>query len=116
MKKVIAVPAGRWARELLTLAGAERIEYFLDDDPEIQKNGFFTGTSVKPVYPVDHAAAENPDDIVIVICGAQGKTDILWPGGEQTFFRRLAFGHRFLPDDRRRFYNVDAVREQCGRI
>jgi hypothetical protein len=45
MKKVIATPAGRWARELLTLAGAERIEYFLDDDADIQKAGFPTGNS-----------------------------------------------------------------------
>ena len=76
MKKVIAVPAGRWARELLTLAGAERIEYFLDDDPEIQKNGFSTGTSVKPVYPVNHAAAENPDDIVIVITDSRAFAEL----------------------------------------
>ena len=67
MKKVIAMPAGRWARELLTLAGAERIEYFLDDDPEIQKRGFPTGNSVKQVCPIDRITAENPEDIVIVI-------------------------------------------------
>ena len=67
MKKVIAVPAGRWARELLTLAGAERIEYFLDDDVDIQKTGFPTGNSIKPVYPISHIEDEDRDNIVIVI-------------------------------------------------
>ena len=67
MKKVIATPAGRWARELLTLAGAERIEYFLDDDADIQKAGFPTGKSVKPVYPISHIEDEDRDNIVIVI-------------------------------------------------
>lgn len=67
MKKVIAAPAGRWARELLTLAGAERIEYFLDDDEDIQMTGFPTGSSIKPVYPVSHIEAEDRDNIVIVI-------------------------------------------------
>ena len=67
MKKVIATPAGRWARELLTLAGAERIEYFLDDDEDIQKTGFPTGSSIKPVYPTTHIEAEDRDNIVIVI-------------------------------------------------
>ncbi len=67
MKKVIATPAGRWARELLTLAGTERIEYFLDDDADIQKTGFPAGKSVKPVYPISHIEDEDRDNIVIVV-------------------------------------------------
>ena len=67
MKKVIATPAGRWARELLTLAGAERIEYFLDDDADIQKAGFPTGNSITPVYPISHIEDEDRDNIVIVV-------------------------------------------------
>lgn len=66
-KKMIAMPAGRWARELLTLAGADRIEYFLDDDTEMQKNGFVTGSSVKPVFSPEHILSENRDEIIVVI-------------------------------------------------
>lgn len=67
MKKIIAYPAGRWARELLSLANAERIAYFLDEDPTIQKAGFPIGVEIKPVYAVEHIAQENPVEFLVII-------------------------------------------------
>ena len=67
-KKLIIFFAGLWARNLLTIARLEEVDYFVDEDALCQKEGFNVCVDViLPVHGLEYLSRENKDEIVIVV-------------------------------------------------
>ena len=65
MKRLVVYYTGIWTERLLTVERFNEVAYFVDDIDDCAEYTCL-GTT-KQVYPVDHLADENPDELVVIV-------------------------------------------------
>lgn len=67
VKKLIVYPAGKWAKELLTLSRFEQIEYLVFDNEESCENFSDYSQGKDKVFSFDKLLEEDKNDILVII-------------------------------------------------
>lgn len=73
MKKLIIFSIGEWTEKLLSIDSLKRVDYFIDKDMDINKEGTWHG---KPVYSPYKLLEENRDDVLIIIADSKYYNEI----------------------------------------